>query len=99
MDQLSMDFPFRSLIGMGDLKAIYKQSAVSNHKTEGIQAKRKKILWTDIAQMRVVNEILEVVPKKKGLFGRISAQTWQIVNLDALFALSDEMIKQANQIQ
>lgn len=71
---------------------------ISIHKTEGVSTKRKKCAWKDVAHMRVVNEVVEITPKKNGLFGRISVNSWQVSNLDALFILSEEMIRQNSQV-
>lgn len=71
---------------------------VSIHKAEGISIKKKKCAWNNIANVRVVNEVLEIVPRKNGLFGRLSANSWQVSNLDALFILSEEMIRQNSQV-
>ncbi|MFZ5885231.1 MAG: DUF6585 family protein [Chloroflexota bacterium] len=70
---------------------------ISISRTEGIRSKNKKYAWADVAGLRVVNGILEVVPKKKGLFGRISSDIGFIPNLDILIALSTDMIRQHNQ--
>ncbi|MEW5941012.1 MAG: DUF6585 family protein [Chloroflexota bacterium] len=72
---------------------------LSIHKTEGVQMKNKKYGWDEIAQMRVVNDILEILPKKRGLFSRIGVYTWKVPNLDAFFYLSDQLMKQSAQVQ
>jgi hypothetical protein len=70
---------------------------LSISKAGGIEMKNKKIVWADIADMRIQNGNLEIVSRQKGLFKNISTPVGKTSNIDVFVGVSQAMAQQANQ--
>jgi hypothetical protein len=63
-------------------------------KLQGLQKGNKIFAWADVGKITVSNGIVEIKPKKGGLFGSVSVAVESIPNIDVFFAMCEEMMKQ-----